>query len=100
MDLKRKASWKAVLISLRSILQIAFELDFTVCPVALKLRLMTSWVVVCDVWYVEPQTNDAPIGFSEKHAKRTLLRHNFIFIFLSESAIAKRAKVTKVALKY
>ncbi|EFJ20267.1 hypothetical protein SELMODRAFT_418535 [Selaginella moellendorffii] len=38
--------------------QIVFELDFTVC----KLKLMLSWVVVCDVWYVEPQINDALLG--------------------------------------
>lgn len=41
------------------------------------LRLMTSWAVVCDVWYLEPQTlqkGETPIEFAE----RSLL---LIFIF-------------------
>ncbi|KAG0584516.1 hypothetical protein M758_3G215200 [Ceratodon purpureus] len=68
----------------------AFELDCTVCPIAIKynkifvdafwnskkqsftmhlMRLMTSWAVVCDVWYLEPQTikpGETPIEFSER----------------------------------
>eukprot|EP00245_Coleochaete_scutata_P012610 TRINITY_DN4912_c0_g1_i1.p1 TRINITY_DN4912_c0_g1~~TRINITY_DN4912_c0_g1_i1.p1 ORF type:complete len:467 (+),score=85.52 TRINITY_DN4912_c0_g1_i1:239-1639(+) len=68
----------------------AFELGCAVCPVAIKynkifvdafwnsrkqsfsnhlLRLMTSWAVVCDVWYLEPQTireGESPIEFSER----------------------------------
>ncbi|KMT01265.1 hypothetical protein BVRB_9g212830 [Beta vulgaris subsp. vulgaris] len=68
----------------------AFELDVTVCPVAIKynkifvdafwnsrkqsftthlLQLMTSWAVVCDVWYLEPQTkkpDETPIEFAER----------------------------------
>ncbi|ERN04939.1 glycerol-3-phosphate acyltransferase 3 [Amborella trichopoda] len=67
-----------------------FELDCTVCPIAIKynkifvdafwnskkqsftnhlLRLMTSWAVVCDVWYLEPQTlkpGETPIQFAER----------------------------------
>ncbi|EFJ07412.1 hypothetical protein SELMODRAFT_133604 [Selaginella moellendorffii] len=90
----------------------AFELDCTVCPVAIKynkifvdafwnsrkqsftmhlLRLMTSWAVVCDVWYLEPQTirpNETPIEFAER----------------VRDMIAKRAGIKKVAwdgyLKY
>ncbi|KAJ9519611.1 hypothetical protein QJQ45_013373 [Haematococcus lacustris] len=55
----------------------AFDLGATVCPIAIKynkifvdafwnsrrqsfgqhlLRLMTSWALVCDVWFLEPQT--------------------------------------------
>lgn len=68
----------------------AFELDCPVCPVAIKynkifvdafwnsrkqsftshlLQLMTSWAVVCDVWYLEPQTkrpDETPIAFAER----------------------------------
>lgn len=82
----------------------AFELDCMVCPIAIKynkifvdafwnskkqsftmhlMRLMTSWAVVCDVWYLEPQTlrpGETPIEFSER--VRTL--------------IAKRAGIKKV----
>eukprot|EP01006_Ploeotia_vitrea_P041938 TRINITY_DN66588_c13_g2_i3.p1 TRINITY_DN66588_c13_g2~~TRINITY_DN66588_c13_g2_i3.p1 ORF type:complete len:383 (+),score=188.27 TRINITY_DN66588_c13_g2_i3:232-1380(+) len=55
----------------------AFDMDAEICPIAMKynkifvegywnsraqsflmylVRLMTSWAVVCDVWYLEPQT--------------------------------------------
>ncbi|KAL2649867.1 hypothetical protein R1flu_017995 [Riccia fluitans] len=68
----------------------AFELDCTVCPIAIKynkifvdafwnskkqsftmhlLRLMTAWAVVCDVWYLEPQTlrpGETSIEFAER----------------------------------
>ncbi|RVX12070.1 Glycerol-3-phosphate acyltransferase 9 [Vitis vinifera] len=68
----------------------AFELGCTVCPIAIKynkifvdafwnskkqsftmhlLQLMTSWAVVCDVWYLEPQTlkpGETPIEFAER----------------------------------
>uniref|UniRef100_A0A7N0VB07 Phospholipid/glycerol acyltransferase domain-containing protein n=1 Tax=Kalanchoe fedtschenkoi TaxID=63787 RepID=A0A7N0VB07_KALFE len=68
----------------------AFELDCVVCPVAIKynkifvdafwnskkqsftmhlLQLMTSWAVVCDVWYLEPQTKkpeETAIEFAER----------------------------------
>ncbi|KAH9290540.1 hypothetical protein KI387_034657, partial [Taxus chinensis] len=68
----------------------AFELGCTVCPIAIKynkifvdafwnskkqsftmhlVRLMTSWAVVCDVWYLEPQTlqhGETPIEFAER----------------------------------
>ncbi|KAI3986607.1 hypothetical protein MKX01_014145 [Papaver californicum] len=68
----------------------AFELGCTVCPIAIKynrifvdafwnskkqsftkhlLRLMTSWAVVCDVWYLEPQTlrpGETSIEFAER----------------------------------
>ncbi|KAK1260928.1 hypothetical protein QJS04_geneDACA019113 [Acorus gramineus] len=68
----------------------AFELDCAVCPIAIKynkifvdafwnskkqsftmhlLRLMTSWAVVCDVWYLEPQylkPGETPIEFAER----------------------------------
>ncbi|OMO77600.1 Phospholipid/glycerol acyltransferase [Corchorus capsularis] len=68
----------------------AFELGCTVCPVAIKynkifvdaflnsrkqsftmhlLQLMTSWAVVCDVWYLEPQNLkpvETPIEFAER----------------------------------
>ncbi|XP_050255619.1 glycerol-3-phosphate acyltransferase 9-like [Quercus robur] len=68
----------------------AFELDCTVCPIAIKynkifvdafwnsrkqsftkhlLRLMTSWAVVCDVWYLEPQNikpGETAIEFAER----------------------------------
>ncbi|XP_059647402.1 glycerol-3-phosphate acyltransferase 9 [Cornus florida] len=68
----------------------AFELGCTVCPVAIKynkifvdafwnsrkqsftmhlLQLMTSWAVVCDVWYLEPQNlkpGETPIEFAER----------------------------------
>jgi hypothetical protein len=33
------------------------------------MRLMTSWAVVCDVWYLEPQTlhpGETPIEFAER----------------------------------
>lgn len=33
------------------------------------VRLMTSWAVVCNVWYLEPQTlreGETPIEFSER----------------------------------
>ncbi|KAJ0010570.1 hypothetical protein Pint_34131 [Pistacia integerrima] len=33
------------------------------------LQLMTSWAVVCDVWYLEPQTlkpGETPIEFAER----------------------------------
>ncbi|RVW96629.1 Glycerol-3-phosphate acyltransferase 9 [Vitis vinifera] len=46
------------------------------CPIAIKqsftmhlLQLMTSWAVVCDVWYLEPQTlkpGETPIEFAER----------------------------------
>ncbi len=35
------------------------------------MRLMTSWAVVCDVWYLEPQTlhpGETPIEFAERWA--------------------------------
>ncbi|CAJ1935761.1 unnamed protein product [Sphenostylis stenocarpa] len=68
----------------------AFELDCTVCPVAIKynkifvdgfwnsrkqsftthlLQLMTAWAVVCDVWYLEPQNmkpGETSIEFAER----------------------------------
>ncbi|MBA0666827.1 hypothetical protein Goklo_003191 [Gossypium klotzschianum] len=68
----------------------AFELGCTVCPIAIKynkifvdafwnsrkqsftmhlLQLMTSWAVVCDVWYLEPQNlrpGETPIEFAER----------------------------------
>ncbi|URD84741.1 acyltransferase [Musa troglodytarum] len=68
----------------------AFELDCAVCPVAIKynkifvdafwnskkqsftmhlVQLMTSWAVVCDVWYLEPQyirPGETPIEFAER----------------------------------
>nr|WDA53441.1 glycerol-3-phosphate acyltransferase 9 [Erycina pusilla] len=68
----------------------AFELGCAVCPVAIKynkifvdafwnskkqsftmhlVRLMTSWAVVCDVWYLEPQylrPGETPIEFAER----------------------------------
>ncbi|KAF3958219.1 hypothetical protein CMV_016848 [Castanea mollissima] len=68
----------------------AFELGCTVCPVAIKynkifvdafwnsrkqsftmhlLQLMTSWAVVCDVWYLEPQNinpGETAIEFAER----------------------------------
>jgi glycerol-3-phosphate O-acyltransferase 3/4 len=68
----------------------AFELDCAVCPIAIKynkifvdafwnskkqsftmhlLRLMTSWAVVCDVWYLEPQylqPGETAIEFAER----------------------------------
>ncbi|KAK1365301.1 putative glycerol-3-phosphate 1-O-acyltransferase [Heracleum sosnowskyi] len=68
----------------------AFEIGSTVCPIAIKynklfadafwnsrkqsftkhlLRLMTSWAVVCDVWYLEPQNlmpGETPIEFAER----------------------------------
>ncbi|GAA0146378.1 hypothetical protein Leryth_012593 [Lithospermum erythrorhizon] len=68
----------------------AFELGCTICPVAIKynnifvdafwnsskqsftnylLRLMTSWALVCDVWYLEPQNlqpGETSIEFAER----------------------------------
>ncbi|KAJ4829740.1 Glycerol-3-phosphate acyltransferase 9 [Turnera subulata] len=68
----------------------AFELGCTVCPIAIKynkifvdafwnsrkqsftmhlLQLMTSWAVVCDVWYLEPQNlrpGETAIEFAER----------------------------------
>ncbi|CAL9207114.1 unnamed protein product [Musa hybrid cultivar] len=68
----------------------AFELGCAVCPVAIKynkifvdafwnskkqsftmhlVQLMTSWAVVCDVWYLEPQyirPEETPIEFAER----------------------------------
>ncbi|KAG6536748.1 hypothetical protein ZIOFF_001816 [Zingiber officinale] len=68
----------------------AFELGCAVCPVAIKYnkifvdafwnskkqsftthlaQLMTSWAVVCDVWYLEPQyirPGETPIEFAER----------------------------------
>ncbi|KAJ0983279.1 hypothetical protein J5N97_011534 [Dioscorea zingiberensis] len=68
----------------------AFELGCAVCPVAIKynkifvdafwnskkqsftmhlVRLMTSWAVVCDVWYLEPQylrPGETTIEFAER----------------------------------
>ncbi|KAB1207837.1 Glycerol-3-phosphate acyltransferase 3, partial [Morella rubra] len=68
----------------------AFELGCTVCPIAIKynkifvdafwnsrkqsftmhlLQLMTSWAVVCDVWYLEPQhlkPGETAIEFAER----------------------------------
>eukprot|EP00850_Spirogloea_muscicola_P015377 SM000117S25497 [mRNA] locus=s117:148653:152355:- [translate_table: standard] len=82
----------------------AFELGVTVCPIAIKynkifvdafwnskkqsftahlLRLMTSWAVVCDVWYLEPQNirqGESPIEFAER----------------VRDMIAKRAGIKKV----
>jgi glycerol-3-phosphate O-acyltransferase 3/4 len=82
----------------------AFELDCTVCPIAIKynkifvdafwnskkqsftmhlMRLMTSWAVVCDVWYLEPQTlrpGETHIEFAER----------------VRDLIAKRAGIKKV----
>ncbi|XP_031391022.1 glycerol-3-phosphate acyltransferase 9-like [Punica granatum] len=82
----------------------AFELGCTVCPVAIKynkifvdafwnsrkqsftkhlLQLMTSWAVVCNVWYLEPQTirpGETPIEFAER----------------VRDAISKRAGLKKV----
>eukprot|EP00250_Pteridium_aquilinum_P004713 c14915_g1_i1 orf=136-1305(+) len=90
----------------------AFELGCAVCPIAIKynkifvdafwnskkqsftmhlVQLMTSWAVVCDVWYMEPQTlqpSETPIEFAER----------------VRDMIAKRAGIKKVAwdgyLKY
>ncbi|XP_062190459.1 glycerol-3-phosphate acyltransferase 9-like [Phragmites australis] len=68
----------------------AFELGCAVCPIAIKynkifvdafwnskkqsftmhlVRLMTSWAVVCDVWYLEPQylrDGETAIEFAER----------------------------------
>ncbi|KAL6176323.1 hypothetical protein ACLB2K_052957 [Fragaria x ananassa] len=68
----------------------AFELGCSVCPVAIKynkifvdafwnsrkqsftmhlLQLMTSWAVVCDVWYLEPENimpGETAIEFAER----------------------------------
>eukprot|EP00250_Pteridium_aquilinum_P011554 c20148_g1_i2 orf=205-1350(-) len=90
----------------------AFELGCAVCPIAIKynkifvdafwnskkqsftmhlVRLMTSWAVVCEVWYLEPQTlqpPETPIEFAER----------------VRDMIARRAGIKKVAwdgyLKY
>ncbi|MCO5598927.1 hypothetical protein L7F22_053026 [Adiantum nelumboides] len=90
----------------------AFEVGCDVCPIAIKynkifvdafwnskkqsftmhlLRLMTSWAVVCEVWYLEPQTmqpTETPVQFAER----------------VRDLIAKRAGIKKVAwdgyLKY
>ncbi|KAJ7563973.1 hypothetical protein O6H91_03G132600 [Diphasiastrum complanatum] len=82
----------------------AFELGCAVCPVAIKynkifvdafwnskkqsftthlIQLMTSWAVVCDVWYLEPQTirpGETAIEFAER----------------VRDMIAKRAGIKKV----
>ncbi|KAL0023423.1 hypothetical protein WJX79_010041 [Trebouxia sp. C0005] len=68
----------------------AFDLDATVCPIAIKynkifvdafwnsrrqsftahlLKLMTSWAVVCDVYFLEPQTK-GPDETSQQFAER------------------------------
>ncbi|KAL2347708.1 hypothetical protein Fmac_001708 [Flemingia macrophylla] len=62
----------------------AFELGCTVCPVAIKqsftmhlLQLMTSWAVVCDVWYLEPRDlnpGETPIEFAERVRNITSVR--------------------------
>eukprot|EP00271_Cylindrocystis_brebissonii_P019136 TRINITY_DN56_c0_g1_i2.p1 TRINITY_DN56_c0_g1~~TRINITY_DN56_c0_g1_i2.p1 ORF type:complete len:389 (+),score=73.71 TRINITY_DN56_c0_g1_i2:172-1338(+) len=68
----------------------AFDLGCTVCPIAIKynkifvdafwnsrrqsfsmhlFRLMTSWAVVCDVWFLEPQTiqpGETSIEFADR----------------------------------
>ncbi|KVI04051.1 hypothetical protein Ccrd_017658 [Cynara cardunculus var. scolymus] len=73
----------------RPIFQHAFELGSTVCAIAIKynkifvdafwnsrkqsfttnlLQLMTSWAVVCDVWYLKPQNmkpGETPIEFAD-----------------------------------
>lgn len=82
----------------------AFEVGCDVCPIAIKynkifvdafwnskkqsftmhlLRLMTSWAVVCEVWYLEPQTmqpKETPVLFAER----------------VRDMIAKRAGIKKV----
>eukprot|EP00270_Netrium_digitus_P009440 TRINITY_DN2867_c0_g1_i1.p1 TRINITY_DN2867_c0_g1~~TRINITY_DN2867_c0_g1_i1.p1 ORF type:complete len:409 (+),score=94.78 TRINITY_DN2867_c0_g1_i1:152-1378(+) len=82
----------------------AFELGSDVCPIAIKynkifvdafwnsrkqsftmhlVRLMTSWAVVCDVWYMEPQSirpGETAIEFAER----------------VRDMIAKRAGIKKV----
>jgi len=61
-----------------------FNMDATICPIAIKynkifvdafwnsraqsfvthlLTLMTSWAVVCDVWYLPPQVNKKKTEF-------------------------------------
>ncbi|XP_078437390.1 glycerol-3-phosphate acyltransferase 9 [Wolffia australiana] len=76
----------------------AFELGCAVCPVAIKynrifvdafwnsrkqsftmhlVKLMTSWAVVCDVWYLEPQflrPGESPIEFAERVRETISLR--------------------------
>eukprot|EP00475_Leptophrys_vorax_P030294 TRINITY_DN4527_c0_g1_i3.p1 TRINITY_DN4527_c0_g1~~TRINITY_DN4527_c0_g1_i3.p1 ORF type:complete len:366 (+),score=86.48 TRINITY_DN4527_c0_g1_i3:56-1153(+) len=68
----------------------AFEFDATICPIAIKYNktfvdafwnsrrrpfhlhlydLMRSWAVVCDVWYLDPQTrrqDETPIQFAAR----------------------------------
>ncbi|MQM06889.1 hypothetical protein Taro_039719 [Colocasia esculenta] len=54
----------------------AFKLGCVVYPVAIRqsfimylVQLMTSWAVVCDVWYLEPQflkPGESPIEFVER----------------------------------
>uniref|UniRef100_A0A0E0JZD4 Phospholipid/glycerol acyltransferase domain-containing protein n=1 Tax=Oryza punctata TaxID=4537 RepID=A0A0E0JZD4_ORYPU len=61
----------------------AFELGCSVCPIAIKydkrftdafwdielFRLMTSWAVVCDVWFLDPQQimpGETAIEFAER----------------------------------
>ncbi|EFJ07413.1 hypothetical protein SELMODRAFT_429822 [Selaginella moellendorffii] len=79
--------------------QIVFELDFTVCPVAIKLKLMSSWVVVCDVWYVEPQINDAPIGFSEKYRNELKLRKSLEILRPSSKLTEEEEQLIVVPLE-
>jgi len=81
-----------------------FELDATICPIAIKYNktfvdafwnsrkrpfqwhlfdLMSSWAVICDVWYLEPQTreeSETPIEFAAR----------------VKSLICEKAKLTSV----
>ena len=74
---------------------------------------MTSWAVVCDVWYMEPQIlqpSETPIEFSERslfltsyilleeHVVRLDMIYMFVFGLISRvrDMIAKRAGIKKV----
>lgn len=52
------------------------------------LQLMTSWAVVCDVWYLEPQNlkpGETPIEFAERYVSfsrfiMVVRKHLYVFV--------------------
>lgn len=61
------------------------------------LQLMTSWAVVCDVWYLEPQNlkpGETPIEFAERFVSFCLCMTRLYLVFLVPESMLQNPKST------
>ena len=63
-------------------------------------QLMTSWAVVCDVWYLEPQflrPGESPIEFAERYiGKCYFFPSNWEFLFVNYFFISMNLRVREI----